>query len=467
MSWANTARPGPLTNHAWGHKPGKTASFSAGAAQLFERDDFGGEVMDGLTPWPKTPEQCNLLFNRVGDLFGDAFSFARRLGVKICVGTETPFWVPDEVREKIKQQGRNPDDATVLRELCRGMFQRIQRSHPVDYFWVWTPERELDAAKTEADLQMVAEIAKEQNPPVKVAVSGWGWLAQRFARFDQTLPREMAFSCLNDNLGFAPVTPEFGKLEGRARWCIPWMEDDTDMTAPQLFAGRVREDAVDARRMGCTGLMGIHWRTRVIAPSLAMLAQSGWVGHKHAGAPLDIIGSEGTVTPVIHSKRSLPTDDFYADWCLAQFGAAVGPAAAKIFARMDGQLPRPACWALDGKYGSSAGPGIVGDADGRPWKTVAREYAFADEFASLRPRVSGAGARSRFDYWLGQFQYLKAMGKLRCTRAEFDQALSRAEKGAEPQKFAATTVALLARRQLVADWGAMMTYLLETVSSPG
>ena len=467
VSWANTARPGPLTDNAWGHKPGKTGDFSAGAAQLFERDDFGAEVMSGLTPWPKTPEQCNLLFNRVGDLFADSFGFARRIGIKVCIGTETPFWVPDEVRAKLKAQGRNPDDPAVLRELCRGMFKRIQRSHPVDFFWVWTPERDLDVAKTEADLRMVAEIAKEQNPPMGVAVSGWGWLAHQFAAFDKTLPKEMAFSCINDGLGFAPVTPEFGKLQDRARWCIAWMEDDTDMTAPQLFAGRVRQDAAAAKRFGCTGLMGIHWRMKVISPSLSMLANSGWNVDESLVASRDVIGSEGIVAPQIHKQRGQAADDFYEDWCRAQFGPAVSTAAAKIFSRMDGRLPRPACWALGGQYGSSAGPGIIGDADARPWETVATEYAFVDELAALRPQVTGAGARARFDYWLGQFQYLKAMGRLRCTRAEFDQATARAEKAPEIEKPATIEAALKARRQLVRDWTTMMTHLLETVSTPG
>jgi hypothetical protein len=461
-SWANTARPGPVANNAWGHLPGKTAKFSAGASRIFDRDDYGAEVMNGLTPWPKSAEQCNVLFNRVGDMFGDAFGFARHFGVKVCIGIETPFWVPDEVRTKLKEQGRNPDDPAVLRELCRGMFERIVRSHPVDYFWVWTPERALDPAKTLADLLMVNEVAKEMKPAVGTATCGWGWLAHQFVAFDKTLPKEMAFSCINGSLGFAPVTPEFGKLQGRARWCIPWMEDDTDMTAPQLFAGRVRKDAIDAKGMGCTGLMGIHWRTRVIAPSLDMLAQSGWTLPSGAGTLSDVIGSEGSVTPRVHPQRSLPVDDFYADWCQAQFGVAVAPQAAQIFSRMDGRLPRPACWALGGQYGQSAGPGMVGDADPRPWQEVAKEYAFVDELAALRPQVKGAGSLDRFDYWLGQFKYLRAMGKLRCSRSVFDQAVDRAER--EP---AAMEAALKARQQLVADWCAMMTHLLETVSTPG
>jgi hypothetical protein len=109
----------------------------------------------------------------------------------------------------------------------------------------------------------------------------------------------------------------------------------------------------------------------------------------------------------------------------------------------------------------------VGDADSRLWETVAQEYAFVDELAALRPQISGAGSRERFDYWLGQFHYLKAMGKLRCSRHEFNQAVDRIEKATEASQPAAIEAAIQARRQLVADWGTMMTHLLETVSTPG
>lgn len=38
----------------------------------------------------------------------------------------------------------------------------------------------------------------------------------------------------------------------------------------------MRRDAADALRYGCDGLMGIHWRTRVLSPNIAALAQAGW-----------------------------------------------------------------------------------------------------------------------------------------------------------------------------------------------
>ncbi len=91
--WANTLRDG-----AWGYAPLKTSEFTCGAAQLFPDDAYGPDVMQGLMPHPKTPQQCNELFNRTGAEFRAVFALARKLGVKTCIGTETPLTIPDAVR---------------------------------------------------------------------------------------------------------------------------------------------------------------------------------------------------------------------------------------------------------------------------------------------------------------------------------------------------------------------------------
>ena len=54
------------------------------------------------------------------------------------------------------------------------------------------------------------------------------------------------------------------------------MEDDPGLTMPQLWAGRMRRDAADSLAYGCTGLMGIHWRTRILGPNVSALAQAAW-----------------------------------------------------------------------------------------------------------------------------------------------------------------------------------------------
>ena len=94
--------------------------------------------------------------------------------------------------------------------------------------------------------------------------------------FDKILPKDIAVSCINRQVGNTPVDAGFAEVTGRGKWAIPWLEDDPGLTAPQLWAGRMRRDAYDARRYGCDGLLGIHWRTRVLGPTVAALAQASW-----------------------------------------------------------------------------------------------------------------------------------------------------------------------------------------------
>jgi hypothetical protein len=437
-SWANTARPGSNGPVSWGCAPTKTSDYKFGAAGLFETDDYGSDVMQGLTPWPKTTDQCNELFDRTGLMFADVFGYARKLGIKSSIGIETPFWIPDELKEHLKAEGKNPDDAAMVSELYRGIFKRIINTHPLDYFWIWAPERELDTAKTRIDLQTAYKVAKEMHAPFDIATCGWGWMANNFERLDKSLSKEVTFSCINDAVGFAPVTPQFKLLKNRKSWAIPWMEDDTYMTIPQLWVGRIYKDALDASKYGCSGLMGIHWRTNTIAPNFAALAQSGWeLPENKDSVLLDLKNTPDWNATREYPQRMLPALAFYRDWCEAQFGKNVAEDAAKLFSAMDGNLPRKhARWDGDG-------PGAVGRPDTRPWEEVKKEYAFVDEFLQLRSRVSGAGNLDRFDYWSYQFQYMRAMAKVCCTMGKTDQ------------------------RELVADWTNMMTLLLETVNSPG
>ena len=67
-------------------------------------------------------------------------SLTRQLGVKTCLGTETPLVIPSPVKARLKQAGKNPDDPAVVQELYEGIFRRIGQTHPLDYFWLWTPE---------------------------------------------------------------------------------------------------------------------------------------------------------------------------------------------------------------------------------------------------------------------------------------------------------------------------------------
>jgi malectin (di-glucose binding ER protein)/glycosyl hydrolase family 67 len=627
VKFSYPARHFTTHNDTWGYKKTNTSDYSSGAAQLFDRDDYGADYMRGMTPWPKIPEEKNKLFHRMGSHLNDAFTYAHKLGIQTCIGTETPLIIPKELQERIKTLGKDPKDPKVKQELYEGMFRRIAKTHPLDYYWFWTPENwtwhevkdeQVDA--TLADFQAAIAAAQNVRAPFTLATCGWvlGPPKDR-ALFDNFLPKEMPLSCINRSVGFSPVEPGFAKIKNRPQWAIPWMEDDPAMIIPQLWVGRMRQDAADALAYGCTGLMGIHWRTRILGPNVSALAKAAWdqkewnpnfgkvrvsesrklkegrQGGKPANYPnnpiegteedplyqtvrydvkayhfklpngsykitlkfcevhyneknkrvfgvklqdktvidrLDIFANVGknkvldytfedvevtngfvsidftyiTELPaiagiVIESNnlmrkincggkeyqdyqadledisiemkpRDMPAQDFYDDWAQSQFGPEVAKPVAKMFTKLDGgpqgqigkprvsKLPRPSTWVN--------GPGGI-QPDKRNWQEVSREYAFVEKLAALQPVIKGAGNMERFNYWLNQFRFLRAVGKVNCTWAKFNDAMVKvkAQKDKAKQKQLARTTALVIRKELIQDVAEVHKYLLASITTYG
>ena len=278
-TWANTMRAG-----MWGYAAMKADDFCAGANQLFERNDYGPDVLHGRMPKPDSPLPCNALFDDVAAQMGQVFAQARALGVKTCVGTETPLTIPKPVQEHLRQQGKDPKDPAVVRELYEGMFRHIAKTMPVDYYWLWTPEnwtwkgnKPEELAATVTDINAALAALNKIGKPFTLATCGWvlGPQSDR-AALDKLLPPECPMSCINRQVGHAPDEPGFAKVSNRPKWVIPWMENDPNLVAPQPWAGRMRTDAVDARLLGCTGLLGIHWRTKQMMFNIAALADAAW-----------------------------------------------------------------------------------------------------------------------------------------------------------------------------------------------
>jgi len=268
----------------WGYAAKKTSEFILGSAALFERDDFGADVMAGAIPAPVSPEASAQVFERTAEMLRDAFAFAHQLGVKSCVGTETPLTVPKLVQQQIKSQGSDPADLATVQQLYEGIFRRAAQSYPLDYYWFWTPEgwtwsgvKDEHITATTNDLFAAIAAHKAVQPPFALATCGWVLgPPQDRAMFDKILPRDIAVSCINREVGKTPVEPGFAEVRGRSKWAIPWLEDDPALTSLQLWAGRMRRDAADALRYGCDGLMGIHWRTHALRPNIAALAHAAW-----------------------------------------------------------------------------------------------------------------------------------------------------------------------------------------------
>jgi hypothetical protein len=268
----------------WGYAAKKTSAFHFGSSLLFERDDYGNDVMEGLSPEPKTPQDSNEVFNRAAAVFRDAFGLARKLGVKTCVGTETPLTVPEVVQRRLREAKKNPQDPAVVQDLYSGIFSRIASAYPADYYWFWTWEgwtwsdaKPEEIKAVTMDLDAAVKAWSEVAPPFSLATCGWvlGPPSNR-TLFDQILPKDVAMSSINREVGKAPVDPGFSRIAGRSKWAIPWLEDDPSLTSPQLWVGRMRRDAADALRYGCDGLLGIHWRTRILSANISALARAAW-----------------------------------------------------------------------------------------------------------------------------------------------------------------------------------------------
>ena len=457
--WANTLRDGG----AWGYAATKTSDFTCGAALLFPNDAYGPDVMQGLMPHPQTPEQCNELFNRTGAQFRDVFSLAHKLGVKTCIGTETPLTVPAAVRAHLKQLGKDPADPAVVRELYDGIFKRIGAICPVDYYWLWTPEGwtwggndPAQLAATVRDIRAACDALAATGKPCTLATCGWVLGPQQDrAALDKMLPKECPMSCINRNVGHDPVEAAFANIHGRPTWAIPWMENDPNLVAYQPWAGRMRHDAVDAKRLGCSGLLGIHWRTKALSPNVSALAGAAW---DQSWVPADY--NTGHVkTPL--DQRAMPIGAFYEDFARAHFGNSVAAEAGQILAAVDGagSRPNPSDWL--------SGPGDL-RTDNTPLEQVKKRFEHVARFGALRGKIVGAGNLERFDYWCNTLKLNALMCEIGSIRGQLAAAVKKinAEKTADGKRQAARET-LPIRIALARKWEELMACQIATVSTPG
>ncbi len=381
------------TRRGWAVTPYPTSKYAVGASLLFEKDDYGPDFMLDCLDWPKTEDACVAMFNRYGDFQQKAFKHARRLGISTCIGTEIPLGVPPMLVVRLKAQGLNPDDPTVIRRLYEGTFLRLMRKTPVDYYWLWTPEigsvlgvpgwEMVTTANFERDLAQVEAAAKAVQAPFALATSGWRlgvpgdplWM-------HRNAPKVWPASSINPECGGAPVEKQYGEMPGRPKWAIGWAEDDGSSGAAcctcldlQLWVERMFRDSSDAFRYGCEGMMAIHWRTAAIAPNIAALAQAGW-------------NYDGSTIP----DTAPALDAFWADWGRVMFGGGAGAEAGRILKDFDGKHPE-----INSLYDSKTTD-----------EQISTCFAPLQRLESLRPSIQGTGNLERLDYWIDQIKATRA-----------------------------------------------------------
>jgi hypothetical protein len=273
----------------WGYLPERTSRYGMGSADFFAQEVFGSEATTKATSCWEAQEFAQ-------QLWGDAFRYAEKLGIRTGVGFE-PYQIPDEIFRAAPPEARyvspNPKlpgprldpESVAARDILESRLGRLLETYPtVDYVWLWEDEQMNWASQKEnvplsvAPFQQAHDFLKRHAPGKRLVISGWGGVVRHFAYFHTHLPEDIVFTSLNDNLGWDPVSEEYAKLEHRERWPIPWLEDDPAMWLPQFHVYRGAEDFNRAEKFGCQGVLGIHWRHRIMDADAGFQARRSWDG---------------------------------------------------------------------------------------------------------------------------------------------------------------------------------------------
>ncbi|HEY7036545.1 MAG TPA: hypothetical protein VH482_34775 [Thermomicrobiales bacterium] len=274
----------------WGYLPKRISDFAYGTDRFFAGEVFGADAAV-LAAGPLDAAA------RAKALLRDALTYAKERGLRVCVGFE-PAAIPDEIVDALPTGARRriqtplgSDDALDLdsvaaREILHLRLDDLLATYPmVDAVWLWQNEDAAWTVRHEGDevlpfdasyLRLAYDYLKERAPRVQLVVSGWGAVHQHFGDLHAALPDDIAFSALNHYLGSSQTDDVYGRLGARSRWPIPWLEDDATLWHPQYHLHRFHNDVLRAHRFGCDGMIGIHWRTRVIDHNAAYFARSLW-----------------------------------------------------------------------------------------------------------------------------------------------------------------------------------------------
>jgi hypothetical protein len=268
----------------WGYLPQRTSRFLLGASDYYSAEVFGSDAARlARDPWEAA--------ERSQQLIRDAFSYAARLALRTGIGFE-PYQVPDEILRALPPEAR-PErntsgprfdiESVTARDLLEARLGQLLEAYPeVDYVWLWEDEQMNWESRRRGEPLSVTpflqahDFLRRHAPKKRLVLSGWGGVARHFAAFHQRLPLDIIFACLSDSLGWDPIHEVFGKLEGRERWPIPWLEDDPGMWLPQLRVHRFEQDMNRAASFGCQGLLGIHWRHRIVDPTAGFQSRFSW-----------------------------------------------------------------------------------------------------------------------------------------------------------------------------------------------
>ncbi len=265
------------TMTSWGYLPQRTSTYKMGAAEFFDRETFGADASRlAADNWDRA--------DRTTAMFRKALEFAQQLGIKTGIGFE-PYSNPAEIESALPPESKSFPGGLIESRIGKDLLERrladlLERYPMVDYVWLWQDEgwdsKDKAARLSVTPFVQAHEFLKKHAPTKRLVLGGWGRVALHFEDLHQRLPDDIIFSSLDDTLGWDPIAEAFGKLGKRERWPIPWLEDDPSMWLPQFRAGHVKDAMQRARNFGCQGMLGIHWRHRVVDPTATYFARAAW-----------------------------------------------------------------------------------------------------------------------------------------------------------------------------------------------
>jgi hypothetical protein len=267
------------TMRSWGYLPQRTSSYKMGAAQFFDQETFGADATRlGADIWD--------IAGRTTEMMRAAFNFALDLGIRTGIGFE-PYQNPVEIVRALPPEALSCPGGFVESRTAKALLERrladlLERYPMVDDVWLWQDEnanwesRIKNIPLSVTPFQQAHDFLKRHAPDKRLVLAGWGGVTHHFESLHRRLPEDIVFSALNDSMGWDPVSEAFSKLGNRERWSIPWLEDDPSMWFPQFRASRVQTDMRRAQDFGCDGMLGIHWRHRIVDPTATYFARAGW-----------------------------------------------------------------------------------------------------------------------------------------------------------------------------------------------
>ena len=179
----------------------------------------------------------------------------------------------------------DPKSREAIASLYEGIFTRIKRTHPLDYFWLWTPEgwtwgtpSKESIESTVEDINIARNVLESRFDSLGFGVSGWVLgPPEDKCLFDRVLPKQDFLSSLSRLCGQERLDLGYAMLpKDRSRIPVLWLEDDPALTTPQFWVGRLRADLAESYGIGCDGVIANFWRTGSIAPNLMAYAQACW-----------------------------------------------------------------------------------------------------------------------------------------------------------------------------------------------